>query len=346
MKQKVFPWVVTILLSMPGITLAEMDIRGVVHVSVDVTDDGSVSSATHDPDAIQVASHRSYLAFSGREELSGTVNLIWQYAAEFSADSGSLNDNSIDTQDSYIGLVGGIGAIKGGRLTMPYRQATDKLDIFIDTAADFNHILGINPNSTVDHDLRASNVLAYESPGDKKIRGALAYMTDEDQDGVNEPGLSLSALYDNQALYITFAWQSLAKSGAGGQDDEATKFGGSWNFGQGTKVGLIWESLDAGGQNNDRDAYQFNISHLSGNTTLKFAYTVADEAGGISDTGASNLSLGLFYALSRTTEWYGLYTVTSNDPAAGYGLDVLANGAVGEDVSTFSFGLRHQFDNL
>lgn len=352
MKRIVFPCLVAGILVVPQVSFAEMDITGVVHVSVDITDDGSTSSSANDPDGVQVVSHKSRINFNGQEELSGTLSLIWQYAAEFSADTGSFNgntddnDNSIDTQDSYLGLDGGIGSLKGGHMATPYRQSTDRLDIFMDTAADFNSIFGINPNSSNSHDLRASNVLAYESPDEKKLHGALAYIADEDQDGVNEPGWSLDMVYDNQMLYLAFGYQSLKKSGVGGEDDNGTKFGMGWNFGQGTKIGLVWESLDAGGVGNDRDAYQFNISHLTGNTTFKFAYTSAGETGGVSDTGASNISLGVFNALSRTSEWYALYTVTNNDPSAGYGLETVVNGAAGENVSAFSFGLKHEFSTL
>ena len=352
MKRMVFPCVVAGMLVMPQVSFAEMDVTGVIHVSVDITNDGSQSTPTNDPSLIQVVSHKSRINFNGQEELSTTLNLIWQYAAEFNADTGSFNgntdnnDNSIDTWDSYIGLDGSIGSLKGGHMATLYRQSTDQLDIFMDTAADFNSIFGINPNSSNNHDLRASNVLAYESPDEKKLHGGIAYIADEDQDGVNEPGWSLDLVYDNQVLYMAFAYQSLKRSGVGGEDDKGTKFGAGWNFGQGTKIGVVWESLDAGGVGNDRDAYQFNISHLTGNTTFKFAYTSAGEIGGVSDTGATNISLGLFNALSRTTEWYALYTVTNNDPLAGYGLETVANGATGEDVSAFSFGLKHEFSTL
>ena len=352
MKRIVFPWVVCCLCVLPQVSWAEMDVTGIIHVSVDITDDGSTASPTNDPNGVQVVSHKSQIAFSGNEELSTNLNLIWQYAAEFSADTGSFNgntdnnDNKIDTKDTYIGLAGSIGAIKGGNMATPYRQSTDQLDIFIDTAADFNYIFGVNPNSTNNHDLRASNVLVYETPAEKKLHGAIAYIADEDQDGINEPGLSLSTGYNYKALYLAFAYQSLSRAGPGGEDDKGTKFGGGWNFGQGTKIGIIWESLDAGGVNNDRNAYQFNISHLSGNTTFKFAYTVAKEVGGVSDTGATNISFGLFHALSLTTEWYGLYTLMNNDPQAGYGLETVVNGAVGENVSAFSFGLKHEFSEL
>jgi len=352
MKRIVFPWVVGCLCVLPHVSWAEMDITGIIHVSVDITDDGSTSSSANDPGGVQVVSHKSQLAFSGKEELSANLNLIWQYAAEFSADTGSFNgntdnnDNKIDTKDTYIGLDGSIGAIKGGHMATPYRQSTDQLDIFIDTAADFNYIFGVNPNSTVNHDLRASNVLVYESPADKKLQGAIAYIADEDQDGINETGLSLSLDYNYKALYLAFAYESLSRAGSGGEDDTGTKFGGGWNFGQGTKIGIIWESLDAGGVSNDRDAYQFNISHLSGNTTVKFAYTIAGEVGGVSDTGARNISFGVFHALSRTTEWYGLYTLTNNNKLVGYGLETVPNGAVGENVSAFSFGLKHEFSEL
>lgn len=352
MKKRVFPWTALCFLAVSQASWAEMDISGIVHLSVDVTNDGSKSSPTNDPSLIQVVSHKSRLTLGGKEELGPNLNLVWQYSSEFSADTGSFNgntdnnDNSIDTQDSYVGLAGSIGSLTGGKMETPLRQSTEHLDIFMDTAADYNSVFGINPNSPNNHDLRASNVLAYQTPVEKKLSGALAYIADEDQDGVNEPGWSLNAVYKNRALFMAFAHQILKRQGVGGEDDKATRFGAGWDFGQGTRVGIIWEGLDAGGLNNNRDAYQFNISHLTGNNTFKFAYTIAGDVGGVKNSGATNISLGLFHALSHTTEWYGLYTMTNNDPLVGYGLETVPNGAVGENVTAFSFGLKHEFSNL
>jgi Gram-negative porin len=352
MKSRVFPWVILGLLAVSQAAWAEMKISGRINASVDYTNDGSKSTPTHDATNLQLVSNKSRLAFSGNEELSPNVDLIWQFAAEFSADTGSFNgntdnnDNTIESQDTFIGLDGSIGTFTGGYMGTPYRQSTDDLDIFKDTAADYSAIFGQNPNSSIDHDQRASNVLIYQTPSAKKLKGAVGYVLDENEDGINTPGLSMNVVYDNRALYMAFAYDSYRNSGVGGENDTGTRFGARWDFGQGTRIALIWESLDAGGNNNDREAYEFNISHLTGNATFKFAYILAGDVGGVSDTGAKNFSFGLFYALSRTTDWYGLYTQTNNGSQVGYGLETVPNGAIGGNVSALSFGLRHEFDNL
>ena len=81
-----------------------------------------------------------------------------------------------------------------------------------------------------------------------------------------------------------------------------------------------------------------------GDMALMAAYAMADEAGGVADTGANQFSLGASYALSKTTGVYALYSMVGNDSAGNYSLEGV-NGVLGEDVSSFSVGINHAFSS-
>ena len=132
---------------------------------------------------------------------------------------------------------------------------------------------------------------------------------------------------------------------AGGFDDAAAwKVGGSFSLGGMTTLGAMWESADIGGTNADRDAWYLSLAHKMDALTLKAAFTMADEMGGVANTGATQFALGAAYALSKTTEAYALYTMVGNDSAAAYRVEGV-NGVLGQDVSSFSLGLNHTFSS-
>ncbi|RMD79026.1 MAG: porin, partial [Gammaproteobacteria bacterium] len=118
---------------------------------------------------------------------------------------------------------------------------------------------------------RANNVIAYVTPEVNGFMGAIAYVVNYD-DLLGGPGdalgsgsagrrsaagdqdaYSLEGTYKNGPLFVAAAYESLnnlTKTGTNAYDDAtAWKVAGSWNFGQGTEVGALWESIDLGGNN-------------------------------------------------------------------------------------------------
>jgi predicted porin len=90
--------------------------------------------------------------------------------------------------------------------------------------------------------------------------------------------------------------------------------------------------------------FDLNVAHKMGAITLKAAFAMADEKGGVANTGATQFALGAAYALSKTTDAYALYTLVSNDSEAKYTVDQ-AGGVKGQDVSSLSVGINHTFSS-
>ena len=78
--------------------------------------------------------------------------------------------------------------------------------------------------------------------------------------------------------------------------------------------------------------------YTMGATELHLNVGKAGEVGGADGTGATQLTLGANYNLSKRTKVYGFWTKTNNDSNAAY-----ASGVAGADVSSFALGVRHNF---
>jgi predicted porin len=266
-----------------------------------------------------------------------------------------------------VGLGGGFGTVMAGRFDTPYMSATDRYDIFIDTKADYNAIMGATNYQLGDNnrvfDNRVSNTLVYATPDLSGFKAVFAYVLSDStgsdnlplsKDAAKKDGFSASGNYDNGPVSLAAAYQLLNKAGDNGDNITGWKVGGSYTLMDATTLALIYENLDVGGSIKDRNAFYINIAHKLGNTTLKLAYASADKCGGTSaacdKTGGQQVSVGVSQSLTKNTEVYALYTQVTNDNAGTYGLAYgpasvqKANGIM-SDVSSISFGVNHMFSS-
>ncbi len=335
-------------LAAPLAAQAGVEVYGQARASVDFVNNNAPATAGEDS-VISLSSNASRLGFKGDEDLGNGLTAMWQLEQGYSVDTG----NAFTARDTFVGLGGGFGTVMLGKLSTPYKNSTGSLDIFSDTRADYNAIMG-SVDGAVVFDNRASNTIAYMTPNMSGFSAAVAYVmakganddnlsmtsTESDQDAY-----SLSGSYNNGPIFVTAAYESLNAQGAGGDDASAWKIGGSYTIMDATTVGAIWESADVGGSAGDRDAWYLNVAHKMGDTTIKGAIAMADEMGSVTDTGATQFALGVSQALSKATEVYALYTVVSNDASADYGLISNSSNTLGEDMSAFSLGVNHKFSS-
>lgn len=347
------------LVAMPMASQAmDVEVYGAAHVSVDFSDNEAVS-ATEDDSALSVNSNTSKLGFKGKEKLSDSLSLLWQFETEVELDDGTL---SAGGRDTYAGLQGNWGLFKVGNLSNAMKKASSKIDIFSDSRADHNVIVGIISDDGKKYDNRLKNTLWYSTPKLGGVTGVVTYTTDTaGKDSDELPGkllapelsdISLSIAYEKGPLYLAIATETMndAKAlGAGAYDDvSGTKLVGRWDFGQGTKVGLVYEDLesaDAGAASGaTRSAVYLNAAHKVGNTTLKAAYGQADDLDNSPDSGAIHYALGAYQSYSKDTDLYVIYTATDNDVNANYGLKDMP-GVTGNTISALSFGLKKRFSS-
>lgn len=327
--------------------------------SVDYGNDSAVAGGRHN----RVSNNQSHLGFKGTEDLGNGLSAVWQF------ERGIVLDGAADTQrNSYVGLSSkSMGTVLMGQHDTPYKLATAKLDVFANTVADYNGIMGASNNntnaaSTADgaFDLRPANVLAYISPTVSGVHAAIAYVAADEAASLAgaqaNSAWSAVGIYDNGPLFVSLAYERHELQNTANDTEKAWKLGAGYNFGA-TKVGFAYEKVSddtatVAGNDDNHKAWYLSLAHQIGANTLKFAYTRAGDTANTADTGANQISVGVSHALSKRTNVHALYTKVNNDTAGLYGLASTNNtaapagvapSAAGQDPSAISLGISHKF---
>lgn len=360
MKRKSIAIALTGMLALPlwMSTASALEFYGQVRGSVDFSSNDDEVSDNEDS-TLAFSSNASRFGFRGEEQVSDALTVTYQAETTVDLDSGGIDTAGRNT---YVGLKGGFGEVRAGLHDTPYKLATS--DIFGDTRADYNAIVGTIDSFTI-FDRRANNSIHYLSQDMSGFRVQAAYILgidagDDDLPDAKDPdntGLSLAGMYSQGPLTLSAAFETLFVEDGTiigfAADDDATAFklSAGWDFGQGTKVNAIFESIESGvvvgGTDIDRDAFYLSASHkMTDKTTLKAAIGMADEIDDVDDSGATHFALGISQQASKDTELYALVAITSNDDNAEYGLNGVgfpADGGDGPSISSVSFGINKAF---
>jgi predicted porin len=250
MNKKLISLAVAAALVAPAAAMAEATLYGKVNVSLDYASVKNVVLPTYDflrtpngqvvltnglPTLVQTnpgedfdgwgMSSNGYIPGEGRasrigvkgsEDLGGGLKAIYQ--VEFGVNLNDTNDNVLNNADaitmrnSFVGLAGGWGTFLMGRHDTPMKISTSKLDLFVDTMADYNGTVGFR-------DLRADNAVAYISPSWAGFTFAAAIIPSGGATGagrglnLNESELagaySLAGIYSNGPFYASIAYEAL-----------------------------------------------------------------------------------------------------------------------------------------
>lgn len=360
---------VVIALGLPLLAQADVEVFGKIRASVDYAtnnDDGKgVGSCNYDATTntndstvscqkskASLSSNASRIGFKGDEELGNGMTVLWQLDQEVTFDTGVFTSGMRQT---FVGVSGGFGMVLAGKLDTPYKSTTGQYDIFSDTKADYNAIMG-SANGRLMFDNRTGNTVAYVTPKVNGFTGKVAYVVANINSGDNLPisnyrndqdAYSASANYAAGPLNVSAAYETLIRAGAARDNAVAWNVGGSYNIMDTATVALIYENVDLGGSNNDRNAIYGNVAYKMADTTLKLAVAQADKLGSGVSNGATQISVGAAQSLSKSTELYALYSQISNDNAGAYGFKYgPSNAVVGKDESVFSVGINHNFSSM
>jgi predicted porin len=241
-------------------------------------------------------------------------------------------------RNAYIGLAGGWGTFLVGRHDTPYKMSTGKLDLFADTLADYNSMIGFV-------DLRTNSAIAYVSPSwsGLSFAGAMVapqvYSSDgsstADADSIAE-AYSLALTYDNAGFFASVAYESVSDTwvkawaglpGASIDSNEKWRFGLGWT-GAGFTIGGLYEMEDnmiAFPNGTDADRWQIQAGYTFGNNMIKAMYGQGDWGSGVN-----------YYALGT------IDTVVIDDVTVPrYAVD--ARDKLEGDSSAWAIGLDHNF---
>jgi len=313
-------------------------------------------------DVTRMANNRSVFGFKGVEDLGGGTSALFQIEGTLSPDTG---DGSPAQRDTRIGLAGPLGTLFLGHWTTPYNNATAGLDPFYPTTAGYMSILGNGAGATVSNvsnvysfDRRQQNSIHYYTPAWRgwSLRTAHGIGEERPAGGAKPSLTSAAAIYEQGPWYATAAFERHHDYQGKGFDDDGAKFALAYQFGA-TRVAAVAERLryETASGTLARRAYYLSATHQFGNHGLRFGIARADAATGASTqrigtvrsgpgTGATHVTLGYDYNLSKRSSVYAYYTHLDNDANGvhDFAINSLTTSA-GATVKGAALGIRHAF---
>jgi predicted porin len=391
MQKKLLSLAIAGALAVPGAAMADVTasgadvkIYGKFHASYDFVDTDAGSSADDSDDNTGVF-RNSRLGFKGSEDLGNGLKAIWQVETHLdTAENGTANSGRVGLRNTFVGLAGDSwGKVFLGRHDTPYKTATAKLDIFSDTIADYNNIIGrhmVNPEeditkatyiSTSSFNEREPQIIAYATPNMNGFSAQVARGSYQNDENAGDKGEELEAwsvmgMYDQGPFFASLAYEKFSGGAEASskivdksKDNEmdAWKVGLGYKFGN-SKISGVYESIEhdsntVAGKTMSRDAFWGAFSHKFGANEVKLAYGKADDSDvNGTDDGADNWSIGIDHNFSKRTKVYAIYTKMDNDANGQYSLYTADNNGGtsgfyktenGKDPSAFSLGVIHKF---
>ena len=319
---------------------------GAFKLSLNSIDDGQDSNLT-------VSNNDSRVGIKGSHKLPNELELIYQLEMEFdSTERNGFNSG----RNSFVGFKGSYGKFMLGQHDTPLKDVRDNgAELFDDTIAGSRSIISAVSGATgAKLDDRAKNAIMYFSPKVNDTELFVLYSTDtnpgdETVDDNDNDLTSVSVMHQSGPLYVGVGYQKKSQPTAT-DDITATRVGFSYDLGK-FRIGGIVESADAGDNNVlTRDAMEVNVRYnIDKDTWAGLQVGQADDYDGSSDTGATNISVGVFRSLDKNTQVYVVASSTSNDDSARFGLaqggnqDKVIAAAAGDTVTGISTGVSYKF---
>jgi predicted porin len=328
-----------------------------------------------------MADGSSRFIIGGREDLGGGLAGIFQIDTRFRMDDngGAPTSSPLASGNTFVGLAGGFGSIRLGKLDTHYCTGSDEHGVRATAlGASSCGILGyvVSNAAPIANASRSTNIIRYDLPSTMMagVTGGISYSTNfSGNDG------AIGSAGDGKAWSANIGWASgpfklafsywNAKSEARGlaatADQKAWTLAGGWNFGLGT-VGLTYDvsqyDTSTGGVTPvtgtaKRTAWSVPVTFGVGAGTILATYTRAGDAKGhvgaisgtAADTGATLWSVGYDHAFSKRTSVGVSYAIMNNKANASYqlyttsALQSLPAATAGQDQKQLYVGIRHAF---
>ena len=152
------------LAALPVAAMADVTLYGQVKAGVEISQvkvkkagtNGAKAVETKTKTATEIADYGSRIGFKGHEHLGNNLNAIWQVEQNTSIAGG---DKEWASRESFIGLEGGFGKIRAGKLNSTVKDSSDNVDQWESS----NGALNLSVFTRVDDSKRAVSV-RYDSP--------------------------------------------------------------------------------------------------------------------------------------------------------------------------------------
>lgn len=303
------------------IALAVLGVAGVAQAQSSVTLYGIVDVAImKDKDAAtELRSgqlNTSRLGFKGTEDLGGGLSAVFKLEGSLAVDTGTPEALKFN-RESYVGLAGGFGEIRFGKIWTAYDDIAWNVNPVFDSAfspAVVRPSLGFegNPN----------NGIKYVSPEFGGVSGALS--TNLREGGATRSS-AFQVKYEGGPVYAGVAYQ-IDKDGV--DETKFTTVNGTYDFGAAKLLAGYGRTTDGSVKATD---LSIGADVPLGALTLSAGF-VQTKVDGFSERLRS-VGLGATYDLSKRTALYGGVRKV-NDTAADLGVAA---------ETTYGLGIRHSF---
>lgn len=347
-------------LSAPALADDDATVYGRLNTAIEYS---SVSGAGNGG-ALRETNNRSVFGFRGQEALGNDMRVTWQIESNLSLQTGQ---GQIAGRNSRIGLQTAYGLLFFGHWHTPYTEATMAYDPYYPTTAGYMALIGNGSASSSDNiddtsafDRRQQNTVQYRSPTWRGLSLSLGWGVPQESKTVapDEPALySAAVTYAFGPMNATVAYEQHRHYHAASRNDDAYKAGVSYQILPGTLVSILYEHLHYRTDTGDlqRDGYYASLVQQFGPGSVRVGVALASNGRGSADetigfvrsgpqTGATQLTVGYDYPLSKRTALYAYYSRIDNRKHAAYDFAINDLGVeTGEDAQTFAIGMRHNF---
>jgi predicted porin len=331
----------------------------------------------------RMESSNSRIGFRGTEDLGGGTKAVFQLLSSFSVDDGTLNAaNTLWGQDTFVGLSGGFGLVKLGKMDTPYKNLGDTISFlgvasgnYISNSTVLSNIGWGTGNAHRFHE-RRNNAINYESPDFAGFQVIAQYALGETVNGTPVgSGTSAGVKWEGGPFYVALAHDHHEDAFGGSRnmptftaatiagrdsDDDATRLTFQFKITPQTRIEANIARIrlkETGGpviagsfREYRHNAWALSAEHAMGPVTIAASYGEGSEGRCRLDVvtcstaglDTRQINLGTSYALSKRTQLYLIGSQFRNGRSA-----TLSNAAgrvsPGADTKAVSIGVNHTF---
>lgn len=291
--------------------------------SVTIYGRANVSAERQDNNGIKTSvlqNNASRLGLRGTEDLGGGLKAGFQLEHGFNIDTGTQSQAGFWARQSEVNLSGGFGMIRLGNFFSEAYYAT------ADYISMHNHDTGTSSDALYAYLTRNTNKIAYRTPElAKGLTLEAAVMAGEG--GGRNRQWEAAANYQLGSLHLGAGYE---KSG------DANQFAVSalYTFGAFIVGGLVQRDEDGFGPGLGKRTHgRVSLAYIFGPNELHLNVGKAGDYSRVSDSDATQGTIGYNYNLSKRTKVYGFYTK----------INASRNTPYASDFSSLAAGVRHNF---
>ncbi|WP_076418641.1 MULTISPECIES: porin [Colwelliaceae] len=265
---------------------ADVTIYGKANVTVQSSDDGKGSFT-------EVKSNASRIGVKGTHELEEGLEVVYKAEFQVDLDGDSAKGDSITDRNQYIGLRGTFGEVLLGKNDTVLKQSQGKVDLFSDLNGDIKNLWkGEN---------RMADTVTYKSPKFSGIQLGVTYIAEDSIEADN--AYSLSVAYGDTKLKKSKVFASVAMdSEVNGYDVVRATVQGKVS---GVTLGAMLQTQERIDGSAEMDGLMVSAKYSVNKVTYKGQIQTANFKEGDDQSG---ITLGVDYALAKSTKLFAFYT--------------------------------------